>query len=74
VPHLDFEQFKSCVESGKYLERINKSVAEANGQGITGTPSFIVAKTKGDVADGVVLIGAQSYADFENLLKEQSSK
>jgi protein-disulfide isomerase len=74
VPQLDFEQFKSCVESGKYLERIKKSVAEANGQGITGTPSFIVAKTKGDVADGVVLIGAQPYAEFESQLREQSAK
>lgn len=74
VPQLDFERFKSCVDSDRYVERIRKSVNEANSQGITGTPSFIVAKTKGDIADGAILIGAQPYADFENELKAQSAK
>ena len=74
VPQLDFSQFKSCVDSDRYLEPIKKSVAEANGQGISGTPSFILGKSKGNTAEGIILIGAQPYAEFESALKEQSAK
>jgi protein-disulfide isomerase len=74
VPQLDVGRFKTCVQSERYADAIKKSVSEANTQGISGTPSFLIGKTNGDVVDGQVLIGAQPFAAFDKQLKEQLPK
>ncbi len=35
-----------------------------------GTPSFVVGRSKGDMVDGVKLVGAQPFAVFDQKLKE----
>ena len=74
VPQLDFARFKACVQADKYAEEIKKAGADGNTQGISGTPTFLIAKSKGDVVEGVIFVGAQPYAAFDTVLKEQLGK
>jgi protein-disulfide isomerase len=74
VPQLDVDKFKACVSGTRFTDAIKKSVADANGQGITATPTFLIGKTQGDVVDGIVMIGSKPFAEFDSKLKEQMSK
>jgi len=74
VPQLDVDRFKACVKSDQFTEAIKKSVSDANGQGVTGTPTFLIGKTQGDVVDGIILVGAKPFAEFDSKLKEQMGK
>jgi protein-disulfide isomerase len=74
VPQLDVDRFKACVASDQFSAAVRKSVADANGQGISGTPTFVIGKTQGDVVDGVIVVGAKPITEFENVLKDQMSK
>lgn len=71
VPGLDADRFQKCLQSEKYVEQIKAAGTVANGQGITGTPTFIIANTAGDLVDGTILLGAPSYDVFENELKNR---
>ena len=74
VPQLDMDRFKSCVQSDKFTDEIKKSVAGANGQGISGTPTFLIGKSQGDIVDGTLMVGAKAYAEFDSKLSEQMKK
>jgi protein-disulfide isomerase len=67
---LDVDKFSACLESGRYAEKVKASTAVAGSIGISGTPSFVVGRSKGDMADGVKLVGAQPFAAFDQKLKE----
>ncbi len=70
---LDTKRFQECLGSDRHDAMIDADIAEANGQGITGTPTFIVAETTDDVIEGVKLRGVQPVetlrAYFDALLK-----
>jgi protein-disulfide isomerase len=74
VPQLDVDRFKTCLKADGFTDAIKKSVVEANGQGISGTPTFLIGKTQGDIVDGVIVVGGKPIADFENMFKEQMGK
>jgi protein-disulfide isomerase len=74
VPQLDVAAFKACVASDKYSAEIKKSADAANAQGISGTPTFLIAKSSGDTVDGVLFIGAQPYAAFNAAFNDQLAK
>jgi protein-disulfide isomerase len=71
---LDADRFGECLRSNRYDAAISAEVTEANGQGITGTPTFVVGLTTGDVVEGNILNGAQPIEPFrsqiESLLKQ----
>jgi protein-disulfide isomerase len=71
---LDADRFEDCLKSNRYDAAISAEVTEANGQGITGTPTFVVGLTTGDVVEGNILNGAQPIEAFrsqiESLLKQ----
>jgi protein-disulfide isomerase len=56
---LDTDAFQECLGSDRHDAMIDADVTEANGQGITGTPTFIVAETTDDVVEGIKLRGSQ---------------
>jgi protein-disulfide isomerase len=70
---LDTKRFQECLSSDRHDAMIDADVAEANGQGITGTPTFIVAETIDDVVEGTKIRGVQSLEAlrryFDALLK-----
>lgn len=67
---LNAGKFKGCLESDKYIAEINEEAKYANSMGITGTPSFVVGKVKGNMVEGVKITGAQPYVSFEAAINE----
>ena len=67
---LDTAKFKACAESDFYSADIDKQFQEGSAVGITGTPSFIVGRVSDGKLDGVRLVGALPYAQFDSKLKE----
>ena len=63
------ERFRGCLDSGKYVPRLQKSLDDARALGITGTPTFVIGKSGGDTLEGVKVVGAQPYATFEQHIK-----
>lgn len=68
----DLAAFQACLDSGKYGERINLSMAEGNKLGIRGTPSFAVGLTEpnGNVKALKIVRGAQAYDVFQKVIDD----
>ena len=64
---LDAAAFASCLDGGKYTQRVNDEAAEAQKRGVTGTPAFFVNDT--------MIAGARPFETFktaiENALKSK---
>ncbi len=67
---IDVDKFSACLESGRHAGPVKASADLAGTIGISGTPSFVVGRSKGDKVDGVKLVGAQPFAAFDQKLKE----
>lgn len=67
---LNASMFQQCLDSGRYAADIKKAVAEANGFGISGTPSFFigVVQPNGTVKVSKKLVGARAYTEFKTAL------
>jgi len=68
---LDQDEFATCLNSNQHLDDINRSAAEVNQTGLTGTPSFVIGKTTGDVIKGDVVRGAQPFASLKIFIDKQ---
>ena len=66
--NLNEDQFNSCLDSGKYIEEINKDLRDGTNYGITGTPGFFVGNEKNGF---VKLIGAQPIEAFKKIIDSQ---
>ncbi|MFA6416375.1 MAG: thioredoxin domain-containing protein [Candidatus Paceibacterota bacterium] len=64
---LNVTAFKSCLDSGKYANKIAASVAEAGKIGIQGTPYPIIINPKGQTTD---LGGYVSYEKLKPMIEE----
>jgi len=71
---LDAGKFDACLDSNRHADAIKAGVVEAGAQRIMGTPSFVIAKSDGMVADGALVVGALPYGVFEQKLQELSAK
>jgi len=76
---LDMAAFNTCLDSGKYAEKINKDIQDGIRAGVKGTPSFILGKTREDGrVQGPFIRGAQPTAIFkqkiDQLLNEVSKQ
>lgn len=67
---LDVDKFSACLGSGRHAEKVKANVALAASIGISGTPSFVVGRSNGDMANGVKMVGAQPFAAFDQKLKD----
>jgi len=61
---LDMDLFDNCLDSGKFLKRVQFNTNEAKKQGATGTPTFIIVSSDGQQKIG----GAQPFSVFENII------
>ena len=66
---LDVDKFTACLESGRHAAKVKASTDLAASVGITGTPSFVIGRSKGDTVDGIKMVGAQPFAAFDQKLK-----
>lgn len=62
---LDSELFDSCLDSGKYIKRVQSNIAEAKKLGVSGTPTFFIVGPNGQQEK---LVGAQPYSVFTQVL------
>ncbi len=65
---MNEDQFNSCLDSGKYIDEINKDLRDGTNYGITGTPGFFVGNEKNGF---VKLIGAQPIEAFKKIIDSQ---
>ncbi len=63
---LNTEQFRSCLDSAKYKQKVDDDIAEANKVGVDGTPAFFV--------NGWRLTGAQPFPQFQTLIEQELKK
>lgn len=67
---LDVPKFKTCLDSDKFRADIDKNIAEGTAAGINGTPSFVLGRVDNGTLQGVRLVGAMPYAQFDAKLQE----
>src|SRR6266404_1999284 len=67
---LDVPKFKSCLESDKFKAQIDQDVAEGGVAGVQGTPSFVIGRLENDKLQGVRMVGAMPYAQFDDKIQE----
>ena len=69
---LETTAFQQCLDSGKYAALIRQDMREAQGVGVTGTPSFFLglSDANGKVQATRSLAGAQAYAAFKAAIDE----
>ncbi|MBM4402688.1 MAG: DsbA family protein [Candidatus Cloacimonetes bacterium] len=60
---LDDNAFNSCFDSRKYKDEVQKDIEDGINYGVSGTPSFFI--------NGYLLVGAQPYEAFEEMIKEE---
>jgi len=68
---VNADQFKSCLESGKYATKVRKDLNDAQKAGATGTPTFFIGRTDPngtDVRSVRKMVGAQPYPAFKDAL------
>ena len=71
---LDVPKFKACTESDKYTAAVDRDIAEGSAAGVSGTPSFVIGRVDKDRLEGVRVVGAMPYAQFDAKLKEALAK
>jgi protein-disulfide isomerase len=67
---LDVPKFKSCLDSAKYNAQIDQDIAEGGVAGVQGTPSFVLGRLDNDTLEGVRLVGAMPYDQFDAKIQE----
>jgi len=67
---MDTAALRTCVDSGKYKDPVQRDVLEAMKVGAGGTPTFLVGKSVGDGVDGELMVGALPFSEFDKKLKE----
>lgn len=63
--NLDRNLFDSCLDSGKYKNRVEKNVLQAKRNGVSATPTFIIVGPNGDQQ---TVEGAQPFSVFKQVL------
>jgi protein-disulfide isomerase len=65
---LDSNNFNSCMDSEKYLDKVNKNAQDGMTFRVSGTPTFFI----GDDKNGYIqLVGAQPYSVFKQEIDAQ---
>jgi protein-disulfide isomerase len=63
---LDTMAFDECLDSDKYAGEVSDDLLAGQQLGVTGTPTFFI--------NGKMVVGAQSYSVFQNIIDEELAK
>jgi len=65
---LDSKSFQSCLDSHRYKADVQKDASDAAALQISGTPTFVLARSAKDKLDGVRILGAQPFSSFQTII------
>jgi protein-disulfide isomerase len=71
---MDVPKFTSCLASDKFKAQIDQDIAEGGVAGVQGTPSFVLGYVENDKLQGVRMVGAMPYAQFDAKIQEMLEK
>lgn len=60
---IDKAKFDDCFDNKKTLDKVKADQAEGSSVGVTGTPSFVI--------NGRLIVGAQPYEAFKNIIDDE---
>jgi protein-disulfide isomerase len=63
---LDKDKFKTCLDSGKYKDEVQKDAADGQSYGVTGTPTFFI--------NGIMLVGARPLDSFSEIIDDELAR
>lgn len=63
---LDGAAFDACLDSQRYLAKVEADRATGQAQGVSSTPATVVGES--------IIVGAQSWADFKAVIERELSK
>jgi protein-disulfide isomerase len=66
---LNVQRFAVCLDNRANDERIQRDMSQGRTIGISGTPTFILGRPSGRTVVGRVVIGAQPYEVFDDLIR-----
>ncbi len=66
---LDPVAFRRCLDGSNHLTEIDSDASDAAQIRITGTPTFLVGRGRGDFIEGRLIIGAQGSAVFDGAIR-----
>lgn len=67
---MDVAKFQSCIAADKFKAAIDKDIAEGVAAGVSGTPSFVIGRVEDGKLQGVRLVGAMPYEQFDAKIQE----
>lgn len=63
---INMSEFNQCFDSAKYTQEIDKDITDGSTAGVSGTPTTFV--------NGVRIVGAQPYANFQAIIEQALKK
>ena len=63
---LNMGQLNQCLDAGKYRAEVNNDLAAGTAAGVSGTPSFFI--------NGKLLVGAQPFSAFQEIIEQELKK
>jgi protein-disulfide isomerase len=66
----DSQSFQSCLDSQKHQASINKDLQDAESLQIYGTPTFIIALSAPDKLNGIRMMGALTFPEFQSAVDQ----
>lgn len=64
--NLNTDQFRSCLDTDKYKENVQKDTTDGDTAGVDGTPTLFI--------NGIRLVGAQPFAKIQALIEQELKK
>jgi protein-disulfide isomerase len=65
---LDTSKFRTCMKDDTSVAAIKRDVSDGQSIGVTGTPAFLLGKTRNNVIEGVRIDGAQPYTQLASAI------
>lgn len=63
---LNSDQFRECLETGRYRDEVNADYKAGRRKGVRGVPTFFI--------NDVRLVGAQSFSTFREIIDRELGK
>ena len=67
---LDAPVFRGCFNGEKHKAEIQRDLSDATELQISGTPTFVLARTSKDTLSGVRMVGIQPYSTFDTAIRQ----